>query len=304
MAIVNVRIADIRSRTCVEIHVTKRPARTAEPNWSESERIMSFKKIQQKIVLDGAFRRLCKTPLIHSASGKGGSGKTTVAAVIGLKLSSMGYKVAIGDFDQTPNLISALNKDPADWDGEHDKWNRYVPLQINPNLKVMSFQLLKARGEGYYLTGKNLMEHINQLLYSTAWGKLDYIITDNPSGSYDSLELQKELFRSISVIIVTEPHPYSIDNCEDFIDNCLYSGVNIFGVVENRIHYICDQCSKKAHLHGQPQGAKMAKKFNLNFLGGIPEEARISGGDISHLMGNGFALNTVKFITNKNWNWR
>lgn len=264
---------------------------------------MSFKKFQQKIVLDRAFKRLCRTPLIHSASGKGGSGKTTVAAVLALKLSAMGYKVAIGDFDQTPNLISALNMDPADWDGTHDKWNRYMPLMVNPNLKAMSFQLLKARGDGYHLTGKNLMEHIRQLLYSTAWGKLDYIITDNPSGSYDSLEVQKQLFRSISVVLVTEPHPYSIDNCEDFIDNCKYSGVNIFGVVENRIHYICPH-GTKVHLHGEPQGAAMASKYNLNFLGGIPEEARISGGDVSHLMGNGFTLNTVKLITDKTWNWR
>lgn len=265
---------------------------------------IKLKKIQQRIILNHAFKKLCGTPLIYAGSGKGGSGKTTLAAIIAIKLSSLGYKIGVGDFDQTANFVSALGKDPTEYELKRDNWNRYIPLQINDNLKVMSFQLLKSQGEGYYLTGKNLAEHIYQLLYSTSWGKLDYFITDNPSGSYDSLETQRKLFRKLSVILITEPHQYSISNCEEFIDNCRYSGINIFGLVVNETHYICP-CGHKAYLRGKPGKAReLAGKYKIEFLGGIPTEERIAEGDISHLINNGFTLRAVKLITDKNWKWR
>jgi len=264
-----------------------------------------LKKFQQKVVLDSAFKRLRKVPLIHVGSGKGGSGKSTVAATIGLKLSQLGFRVGIGDFDQTPNIITAFNRNINEYErGKRDKWNRYLPFEINQNLKIMSFQLLKPEGEGYFLTGPNLAEHIYQLLYTTKWGKLDYFITDNPSGSYDSLDLQKNLFNKISVIIITEPHIFSINNCEEFIDNCIYQGVNIFGIIENKVFYKCPSCGLRAHLAGRPQARKLASKYDIHYLGGIPEEERIANLDISHLLGNGFVSKSISLITNKNWNWQ
>ena len=132
-------------------------------------------------------------------SGKGGVGKSTIAVNLAVSLSLLGKRVGLLDIDiHGPSVPQMLNLESH---GLHQTAAGIVPLQYNPNLKVMSMGLvLKGKDEAVIWRGPLKMQVIKQFLKDVDWGELDYLIVDSPPGTGDEP-------LSIACLLYTSPSP-------------------------------------------------------------------------------------------------
>ncbi|MBN2744886.1 MAG: Mrp/NBP35 family ATP-binding protein [Marinilabiliaceae bacterium] len=212
--------------------------------------------------------------LIIVASGKGGVGKSTVAAGLALRLAMEGFKTGIMDGDiygpSIPTLFNMGNQTP-DYHQEEGK-TRIVPFE-KFGIKVMSIGFLVEPEKAILWRGPLASNGLKQILTDTAWGELDYLIVDTPPGTGDIHLTLLQQFTAKGVIMVTTPQAVAIADVQKAIAMFQdpHVGVPVMGVVENMAWF-----SPSAHpdekylLFGRGGGAKMAAQFNIPLLAQIP----------------------------------
>ena len=208
-------------------------------------------------------------------SGKGGVGKSTVAANIAVALAMEGQKVGLLDTDfhgpSIPTLLKLEGVVPE------VKGEKMLPVQYGENLSVMSIGLLiPNRDDAVIWRGPMKMGVIKQLLTDVAWGKLDYLIVDFPPGTGDEPLSVAQLIPAIDgAIIVTTPQNLSLNDVRKCISFCRQLKVPVTGVVENMSGLICPYCNKLINVFKTGGGEKMAREMGVPFLGTIPLDPRI-----------------------------
>lgn len=215
-------------------------------------------------------------------SGKGGVGKSTVAASLAKRLSERGNKVGLLDMDLTgPDLPKFLGVEEGEVAGE----GAMKPVQIDDNLVMMSLAyLLPDPNSAVVWRGPMKMGAIRQLITEVDWGTLDYLIIDLPPGTSDEpLSIAQSIPDVDGVVIVTTPHSVSILDVRKSISFANQLGLHVLGVIENMSGLTCPNCDHEIDLFGRGLGEKLATELKIPFLGRVPidPDAASDGGEAS-----------------------
>jgi Mrp family chromosome partitioning ATPase len=203
-------------------------------------------------------------------SGKGGVGKSTVAANLALSLTMHGYDVGLLDVDiHGPNIPKMLHIEDEKPQGTNEG---IIPVQVTPKLKVMSMAfLLKDKDTPVIWRGPLKMGAIRQFLGEVAWGALDYLIIDLPPGTGDEpLSIAQLLPKADGSIIVTTPQEVALLDSRKSVGFSRAIKMPVLGIVENMSGFNCPHCGEVIDLFKVGGGEKAAKDLNVEFLGRIP----------------------------------
>ena len=208
---------------------------------------------------------------IAVASGKGGVGKSTVAANLAVALHRTGAKVGLMDTDvygpSVPILMGG-NDAPYVVEGK-------IEPPVEYGVKIMSMAFFLPKDEAVIWRGPMLHKTIQQFLGDVRWGELDYLIMDLPPGTGD---IQLSLCQTIPLtgaVIVSTPQDLALTVASKAIAMFQKLNVPILGIVENMSYYVCPKCGNREEIFGHGGAREAAKKLNFAFLGEIPLDLSI-----------------------------
>jgi ATP-binding protein involved in chromosome partitioning len=211
--------------------------------------------------------------VIAVASGKGGVGKSTTAVNLALALKAEGATVGLLDADiygpSQPRMLGLIGRHPTSTDQK-----TFEPLTAY-GLQCMSIGFLVNEEEPMVWRGPMATQAFNQLMGSTRWKDLDYLIVDMPPGTGD---IQLTLSQQVPVsgaIIVTTPQDIALLDARKGLKMFEKVGVSILGVVENMSTHICSKCGHEEPVFGSGGGARMAAQSEVPLLGSLPLDIRI-----------------------------
>ncbi len=211
--------------------------------------------------------------VIVVGSGKGGVGKSTVAAGIALTLRRMGSKVGLMDADvygpSIPHLLG-LSGRPSVLENKTIDPIRLTGDSPGGDLPVMSMGFLVEPDQAVVWRGPMLHGAINQFLGETDWGELDYLIIDMPPGTGDvALTLSQALPISGSVVVCT-PQEVALLDAVKAISMFRKVNIPILGMVENMSGFLCPDCGKIYDIFGRGGAKAKAEALDVPYLGDLP----------------------------------
>ena len=211
--------------------------------------------------------------LVAVASGKGGVGKSTVAANLALAWAAQGARVGLLDADiygpSQPIMLGLAGERPSTLDGK-----KLQPLRAH-GLVAMSIGFLVDAEQPMVWRGPMVTSALNQLLGDTEWGELDYLVVDMPPGTGD---IQLTLSQRVPVagaVIVTTPQDIALADARKGLKMFEKVNVPVLGIVENMSLHVCSNCGHAEHVFGHGGGARMAAQYGVQLLGELPLDARI-----------------------------
>src|SRR5215203_875733 len=224
--------------------------------------------------------------IIAVVSGKGGVGKSTVAANLALALSQGGAKVGLMDADiygpSVPIMFGLRGERPMMMDVGNDK-GMIVPLE-RYGIKVMSIGFLVDEKNAVVWRGPMASSAIRQFVTDVFWDELDYLVVDMPPGTGDIHLTLVQTVPVTGVIIVTTPQDVALADAKKGIAMFGQTQVNvpIIGLVENMSYFTPTELpNNKYYIFGKEGGKRLAEEYDLPFLGQIPLVQSIrEGGDI------------------------
>ncbi|MEG1831965.1 MAG: iron-sulfur cluster carrier protein ApbC, partial [Burkholderiaceae bacterium] len=232
--------------------------------------------VQQKIVAHTVQRGVKVMPnvknIIAVSSGKGGVGKSTVAANLALALAAEGATVGMLDADiygpSQPTMLGVFGQ-PQSLDGK-----TMEPLE-NHGIQVASIGLLIDPDQPMVWRGPMVSQALQQLLEQTNWRELDYLVIDMPPGTGD---IQLTLSQSVPVtgaIVVTTPQDIALLDAKKGLKMFEKVGIPILGLVENMAVHVCSQCGHAEHIFGTGGAERMSQEYGVEVLGSLPLDMRI-----------------------------
>lgn len=199
-------------------------------------------------------------------SGKGGVGKSTIAASLALSLARAGSAVGLMDADvygpSIPHLLG-VNRRPEIVE------NRIQPIEVS-GLKVISMGFLVAPGEAVVWRGPMLHGAITQFLRDTAWGQLDYLVIDMPPGTGDIALTLSQLLPLSGAVVVCTPQDVALLDAVKAVAMFRKVNIPILGMVENMSGFECPDCGKRYDIFGSGGARRRAAELDIPFLGEVP----------------------------------
>jgi ATP-binding protein involved in chromosome partitioning len=223
--------------------------------------------------------------IIAVVSGKGGVGKSTVAANLALALAQDGANVGLMDADiygpSVPIMFGVRGERPMM--REVNGKGFIVPLE-RFGIKLMSIGLLVDEKSAVVWRGPMASSAIRQFVTDVDWGELDYLVIDMPPGTGDIHLTLMQLVPVTGAIIVTTPQQVALADARKGIAMFAQAQLNvpIIGLVENMAYFTpAELPNNKYYLFGKEGGKHLADEYDLNLLGQIPLVQSIcEGGDI------------------------
>lgn len=205
-------------------------------------------------------------------SGKGGVGKSTVAANLAIALKRLGASVGLLDADMygpsVPTLFGINGQPPSDG-------AKIRPLERH-GIKLMSIGfLLEDAKAAVVWRGPMLHGALVQFLKDVSWGELDVLLLDLPPGTGDIALTLSQKLRSSGAVIVTTPQEVALQDVYKSVSMAEKVGIPVLGVVENESYFICDGCEKRHELFGSGGGQKIADFARAPLLGQIPLDGAV-----------------------------
>jgi ATP-binding protein involved in chromosome partitioning len=232
--------------------------------------------VYQKIISHSVQRGVKLLPgvknIIAVASGKGGVGKSTTAVNLALALASEGAKVGMLDADiygpSQPTMLGIAGR-PETQDGK-----RLEPMQGH-GLQAMSIGFMIDVDTPMVWRGPMVTQALEQLLRETNWDDLDYLIIDMPPGTGDIHLTLAQKIPVTGAVIVTTPQDIALLDARKGLKMFEKVGIPILGIVENMAMHVCSKCGQIEHIFGEGGGERMAKQYDVDYLGGLPLDIKI-----------------------------
>jgi ATP-binding protein involved in chromosome partitioning len=230
----------------------------------------------QKIVAHTAQRGVKLLPgvknIVAVASGKGGVGKSTTAVNLALALTAEGAQVGMLDADiygpSQPQMLGISGK-PETRDGK-----TLEPMEGH-GIQASSIGFLIDTDTPMVWRGPMVTQALEQLLRETNWRDLDYLIVDMPPGTGDIHLTLSQKIPVTGAVIVTTPQDIALLDARKGLKMFEKVGIPILGIVENMALHLCTQCGHAEHIFGAGGGERMAKEYEVEYLGGLPLDIRI-----------------------------
>ncbi len=231
-----------------------------------------LERARQDQMIESNLARIDKKILVMS--GKGGVGKSTVAAYLALLLSLRGFKVGLLDVDLHGPSIPRLLNIQGGFDAPEE--GGVGPYKISENLGVVSMEMAMGdRDTAVIWRGPLKISAIRQFISDINWGDLDYLIVDSPPGTGDEPLTVAQTIPDAGALIVTTPQEISLADVRKSINFCRQVNMKILGVVENMSGFVCPSCGEKVPVFGSGGGAKMSSQMRVPLLGEIPLDSRM-----------------------------
>jgi Mrp family chromosome partitioning ATPase len=202
-------------------------------------------------------------------SGKGGVGKSTIAANLAWALALRDLRTGLLDADLNgPSIPLMMGIDKRRREG----LGSTSPVPVLPQLHVMSIGLLlEDRDTPTIWRGPLRSGVIRQFIADIDWGELDYLIVDLPPGTGDEpLTVAQAFPNAEGGLIVTTPQEASLADCRKAINFVRAVGLPVLGVVENMSGFVCPHCGEVSDVFGAGGGEAMAQEMGVPFLGRLP----------------------------------
>ena len=210
--------------------------------------------------------------IIAVASGKGGVGKSTTAVNLALALAAEGARVGVLDADihgpSIPMMLGLQGK-PESPDGTA------ISPKLAHGLQAMSIGLFLGEDQPAIWRGPMTTQYLQQLLTTTLWDDLDYLVIDLPPGTGD---IQLTLSQRVPVsgaVIVTTPQDIALLDAKKALKMFEKVEVPVLGIIENMALHCCSQCGHIEHIFGSGGGQEMSDRYGVPLLGSLPLDIRI-----------------------------
>jgi len=204
---------------------------------------------------------------IAVASGKGGVGKSTVAANLAAALRKQGHSVGILDLDVFgPSLpiTMGVHETPKVIEG-----NKLQPIQ-RYDMSLMSLGFMLTDSSPVIWRGAMVAKMVTQFLFDVAWGELDYLILDLPPGTGDVHLTLTQRLALTGAIIVTTPQDLALQDVERGANMFAKVNTPVLGIIENMSYHICSNCGHESQIFSSGGGAKESLRLNVPLLAKIP----------------------------------
>ncbi len=211
------------------------------------------------------------------ASGKGGVGKSTVAANLAVALLRGGATVGLLDADiygPSQQLMMGCTDKPR-----VNSADKILPVDGN-GVQVMSLGFLMDPDQPVIWRGPMVMKALQQFIEDVEWGALDYLVVDLPPGTGDAqLTITQELPLD-GAVIVTTPQDVALVDARKGLAMFQKVNVPVLGVIENMSAFVCPHCGERSEIFKHGGGRRTAEQLGVPFLGDVPiDPAIVVGGD-------------------------
>ena len=240
------------------LEATVKQALHGAPGVDEVRVAMMADKVERKIIAVG--------------SGKGGVGKSTLAANLAVALARQGRRVGLVDADiygpSQARLLGTEGKRPV----AHD--SRLVPVASPWGVPVLSMAHLSDPGQAIAWRGPMASGALTQLLEGH-WDNAEILIVDMPPGTGDIQLTMMQKFKPAGALIVSTPQDLALMDATRAIELFEKGGIPVIGVVENMAGYACPHCGEVSDPFGAGGAEAAARSMGQAFLGRIPLDIEI-----------------------------
>ena len=210
--------------------------------------------------------------IVAVASGKGGVGKSTVAANLAVALTTLGLKTGMMDADiygpSQPRMLGISGR-PASADGK-----TLTPLE-NYGVKCMSMGFLIAEDTPMIWRGPMVSSALQQMLRDVDWGELDILIVDMPPGTGDAQLTMSQQVPLSGAVIVSTPQDIALLDARKGLNMFRKVDVPVLGIIENMSLFVCPNCGHVSHIFSHGGAKREAEKLGIEFLGEVPLDMEI-----------------------------
>ena len=211
--------------------------------------------------------------IIAVGSGKGGVGKSTVAANVALTLRATGATVGLLDADiygpSIPIMMGTRHKTPV-----MTAEQKIQPIE-RYGLETISMGFLLGEGDAVVWRGPMLGKALQQFIEDVAWSPLDYLIIDLPPGTGDVQLSLAQLVPLDGAIVVTTPQDLAFADVRRAMRMFQMTHVPVLGLVENMSYFVCPDNGKRYYIFGEGRTEKHAEAAEVPFLGQLPLDMAI-----------------------------
>lgn len=220
--------------------------------------------------------------VIAVGSGKGGVGKSTVAASIAVALKRLGSKVGLLDADvygpSIPQLLGLSGRPAVNAN------KKIEPIMLDGDMPIMSMGFLVEPDQAVIWRGPMLHGSINQFLADTTWGELDYLVIDMPPGTGDVALTISQAIPLAGAVVVCTPQEVALLDAVKAISMFRKVNIPLLGMVENMSGFLCPDCGKTFDIFGSGGARLKSEETDVPFLGCLPIDVSLrTAGDEGRL---------------------
>ena len=210
--------------------------------------------------------------IIAVASGKGGVGKSTVAANLALALKANGLRIGVLDADiygpSMPRMLGITGR-PRSRGGKS-----LIPME-NYGVKCMSMGFLVPEDTPMIWRGPMVMSALQQMLREVEWGDLDIMVVDMPPGTGDAQLTMAQQVPLAGAVIVSTPQDIALLDARKGLNMFKKVDVPVLGIVENMSYFLCPHCGGRSEIFSHGGAREEARRLGAEFLGEVPLDLEI-----------------------------
>ncbi len=212
--------------------------------------------------------------IIAVASGKGGVGKSTVTANLAVTLGKMGFKVGVLDADiygpSMPIMFDVESAKPTSM--EVDGKSKMKPIE-SYEIKILSIGFFTAPSQAVVWRGPMASKALNQMIFDSHWGELDFLLIDLPPGTGDIHLSIMQALPITGAVIVSTPQAVALADARKGVSMFLSEAINVpvLGIIENMAYFTpAELPGNKYYIFGQSGARNLAEDLKVPFLGEVP----------------------------------
>lgn len=212
--------------------------------------------------------------IIVVASGKGGVGKSTVTANLAVTLGKMGFKVGVLDADiygpSMPIMFDVESAKPTSM--EVDGKSKMKPIE-SYEIKILSIGFFTAPSQAVVWRGPMASKALNQMIFDSHWGELDFLLIDLPPGTGDIHLSIMQALPITGAVVVSTPQAVALADARKGVSMFLSEAINVpvLGIIENMAYFTpAELPDNKYYIFGQSGARHLADDLKVSLLGEVP----------------------------------